>query len=634
MELIRQIIRTHNLHIIYPGRNQAAFNDLVQVAYVQIESVLYKFAPGKAKVFNMFCVVPDTLLYTKDGIKKIGQCVGNEVVDETDFEVYGISGLNKAISYFRRPVSDTIRITTAQGYNIEATKEHEFLNLDSDGLKWVQAQELKKGDLLAIQYNQNCFGGDDRIDFKPRHGDFKGWLPPKKWNADLAYLMGLTISEGCLYKLLAICNAEKEVLSFLKRKPCGLSFSLCKIKQFCQQRCNNPRIMEFIGWLGIPRGTTAPYKFIPDKILKCSRHILRWFLRGMFDGDGHSSRFDGTVGYTSTSKKLINQLRVLLLNFGIVTKTSVDKRRLSKFCMHGKSYTSKRRITYQLCMSTTDSLKFYKLIGFGIKRKQAKSAMLRRERIMLPSVIMKKIGELVSGSSMSRNHVDKMTRGTRKHGLQIHNVLKRRIGVTVNMLIDILDTYKDEAHLSSHQYLRDRCLEYGRIAWLPIVKLENSRSETIDIRVPATRSFTANGIIVSNSQIAKTCILAHIKKETRDRKNSTPYSSHLNERFRNVKNILVDRFIQEASEKFKYNKEYMKIVKALKALSDQDNRPYDGLIGKLARRTKLSKAKISSFIRLVRLNGQGFTDSGMGEKSRHFCVRHLKDSHDSIDDED
>jgi hypothetical protein len=136
------------------------------------------------------------------------------------------------------------------------------------------------------------------------------------------------------------------------------------------------------------------------------------------------------------------------------------------------------------------------------------------------------------------------------------------------------------------------------------------------------------------SQIAKTVILAHIKKETRDKKNATPYSGHLNERHKNLRCAMMNRFVLEASGMFKYNPEYSRIIKAIDKLCAEDDRPHDGLIGKLAKRAQLSKAKVSSFIRLIRLNGHSFTDSGMGEKSRHFCVRHSKAHYENVDDEE
>jgi len=68
-ELIRQIIRTHHLYNIFPGRDESSFNELFQVAWCQIEKTLYKYdgRPGSPKVFNLWSQVAKTriLAYLK-----------------------------------------------------------------------------------------------------------------------------------------------------------------------------------------------------------------------------------------------------------------------------------------------------------------------------------------------------------------------------------------------------------------------------------------------------------------------------------------------------------------------------------------------------------------------------------------
>src|SRR6056297_2005484 len=68
-ELIRQIIRAHNFEYITPGRDQSSFNELFQVAWMQIEKTLYKYdsTPGSSKLFNMWSQIAKTriLAYLK-----------------------------------------------------------------------------------------------------------------------------------------------------------------------------------------------------------------------------------------------------------------------------------------------------------------------------------------------------------------------------------------------------------------------------------------------------------------------------------------------------------------------------------------------------------------------------------------
>lgn len=110
------------------------------------------------------------------------------------------------------------------------------------------------------------------------------------------------------------------------------------------------------------------------------------------------------------------------------------------------------------------------------------------------------------------------------------------------------------------------------------------------------------------SQIARTVILAYIKKEGRDRKNSQSYVSHLGSKSRPVSDIMV-RFLGEARTVCQYNEDHIQIINALEWLLHNDDRPHDGTIGKLVERTGLSRAVVTGFIRLIKLRSFEFTDS-------------------------
>lgn len=110
------------------------------------------------------------------------------------------------------------------------------------------------------------------------------------------------------------------------------------------------------------------------------------------------------------------------------------------------------------------------------------------------------------------------------------------------------------------------------------------------------------------SQIARTVILAYIKKEGRDRKNSTSYVSHLGNKSKPISDIMV-RFLEEARTICQYNDDHTKIIEALDWLVHNDDRPHDGMIGKLVEKAGLSRAVVTGFIRLIKLRSFEFTDS-------------------------
>ena len=110
------------------------------------------------------------------------------------------------------------------------------------------------------------------------------------------------------------------------------------------------------------------------------------------------------------------------------------------------------------------------------------------------------------------------------------------------------------------------------------------------------------------SQIARTVILAYIKKEGRDRKNSQSYMSHLGSKSKPLSDIMV-RFLGEAQEVCKYNDDHLKIIEAIEWLLYNDDRPHDGTIGKLVSKTGLSRSTITGFMKLIKLRSFEFTDS-------------------------
>lgn len=112
------------------------------------------------------------------------------------------------------------------------------------------------------------------------------------------------------------------------------------------------------------------------------------------------------------------------------------------------------------------------------------------------------------------------------------------------------------------------------------------------------------------SQIARTVILAYIKKEARDRKNSSSYISHLDNKPK-LRSDIVVRFLSEARDMCQYHDDYLRILESLEWLIHNDDRPYDGIIGKLVNVSGLSRPTITGFMRFVKLRSLEFTDSPM-----------------------
>lgn len=126
------------------------------------------------------------------------------------------------------------------------------------------------------------------------------------------------------------------------------------------------------------------------------------------------------------------------------------------------------------------------------------------------------------------------------------------------------------------------------------------------------------------SQVSRTTILAHIKKENRDKKNGAAFTNHLENK--SHKNHQLERFLEEAREMFKFNKTNLLIIETIDNLYKEDERPTDSFITKLVDRSKLPRKTVIEFLTIVKLRSHDFSDAPVNEGV------HVKKSSD--DDQD
>lgn len=121
------------------------------------------------------------------------------------------------------------------------------------------------------------------------------------------------------------------------------------------------------------------------------------------------------------------------------------------------------------------------------------------------------------------------------------------------------------------------------------------------------------------SQIARTVILAAIKKDNRDKKNADNYKLHLDGKVIK-RDIQFDRFIKEAKELFQYCDEHTHILSSLEELYYEDEKPHEGLISKLSDKSKLSRIRIVRFMKILRVLAGELTDSPILDLSESIEV--------------
>lgn len=201
-------------------------------------------------------------------------------------------------------------------------------------------------------------------------------IKPRKWDANLAYCIGLIATDGCLYndgRHISFVSADIQLVTLFKNllslsnrigyKTSGSSGQKCPHIQFGN--------VGFYKWL-VEIGLT-PHKSLTLGPISVPRKYFMDFTRGCFDGDGSiysymDSRWANShmfyISFASASKTFINWLRNKIYNI---------------IGIHGHISTAKKRNFYQLRYAKAESLV---LINKMYYNKQVPCLKRKRQRIL------------------------------------------------------------------------------------------------------------------------------------------------------------------------------------------------------------------------------------------------------------
>jgi len=328
----------------------------------------YTWPHVKTKYMNegFACIVPNSLVITENGFVKIEEAVQycNKVV--------GIE--NKLVNIDKRCVTEeipTVKIKTNIGLEIEGAELHRILVKVNNSKKDIHLKDLKIGDNVFIATGLNIWPNNlikINIDSCLQRQQFSRTQKvniPTKINKDIAYLLGSLVSEGTnLTRGFQFTNQNDVYLELIK----SIIESTFNKKVEIEPRENSDTkdikvhstpIIDFLYQAGLNKGKSKD-KEIPWSILQSPKNIVSHFIAGLFDGDGciyYNGKYQRQLIFTSKSEKLIRQLVIVLLNYGIYGSFSINKKEGYEDC-------------YQLKISKGKCLKiFYKEILFTDSKK-------------------------------------------------------------------------------------------------------------------------------------------------------------------------------------------------------------------------------------------------------------------------
>jgi replicative DNA helicase Mcm len=300
----------------------------------------------------------------------------------------------KIIEVGKHIENELYEIELVTGQSLRVTKQHPIFVIRDGKIRLVKAHELKKEDYLPTPSYIPIKGKSYRFNFIPfKNKKIKEIKIPKKTSKEFCEWLGLIISEGNakvnrkIKNGICFTNSDKEILSRYKY----LLSNLFDIKPYLQKkdgrtmvRAISKSLYEFVNSIG-EKILTKPYeKELPNWVFELPNVEIAYLLRGLFDGEGSVNYNYGTITFSSTSKKLAEQVQFLCLRLGIFSGLYIDKSKKGK------------RISYKLQISGKENIKkFAEKIGFTGKKRDKLNKLLTKNTISckcnhIPNV-MKKI---------------------------------------------------------------------------------------------------------------------------------------------------------------------------------------------------------------------------------------------------
>jgi phosphate starvation-inducible protein PhoH and related proteins len=473
------------------GKKQVAPKSATQRRYIEsIQANDCVFGIGPAGTGK--CVAADTLVLTDRGMIEIGE-IGAGVAEDgyapVNFKVHGLDGAEAASHVYHGGVAETMKVTTRLGFSVEATPEHPLLSLCPDGeLRWKRADELRAGDVLALQRGQRMFGDRAGVSFEyePASSSDHTSKPVALTELDepLAYVLGALTGDGCLTfrNRVILSSADETVVGAFKEM--ASRFGLHVFRNGGGRPYDyivaSAQLYQLLARLGLSTGKAAT-KRVPRAVLEAPETIVASYLRGLFDADGTVEKRDGLVSLSSVSEKLIAQVQVILLNFGVLAARSVKRGR----------YRGQLHVSHLLTMAGAEAERFHELIGFALERKRSR----RQTKSPNPNVdVIPHVGPRLGAAV--RESV--FTRAEHRRFYDYSTGRRRPSYAKLGQLVGLLDSHGvGGAALSSLRDLLD-----GRLLFLEVASVEHSRARVFDLTAPGTHSFVAGGFVNHNTYLA------------------------------------------------------------------------------------------------------------------------------------
>lgn len=459
--------------------DECAYIDNIQEIWTSSQPTLS--TGGKAIILS--CVTDDTFIFTDQGIKQVKDFIPSKINGDYKINTYSILGKDKLRTgnLFHNNGFQKTNIIDSNFSKLECTDNHkiwafsdkDFKNNNSSyflsNVCWTESKYLEVNDFIPIQYGMNVWGNYNSI-----NTNNKNLLNTFSITPELAYVFGLYISTGKCSKVL-LNNAKNkclgETISVYSKN--NIFYILNKLKSLQYTYKDNTytffgkRIIDLFEAVGF--NLDSNIKIIPSKLLEMPKNLIINLLRGLFDNNSTITK-KGNIIYKTQSEILINQVRILLNNIGIIS--SIYKNNSAKSI-------------YSLHINDKFAIAYYNLIGFSNKQLQNKIKLLYINLNDNSDIIpygYDLIADIIQVSNISIKNASKLCGINLTKYFNKNKSKKKEIHASREDVIIIYNTFKNLLPLSIIKHL-DNIINTN-VYWCKIKSIKKSENYTFDFSLP------------------------------------------------------------------------------------------------------------------------------------------------------
>ena len=456
--------------------------------------------------------------------------------------------------------SEIIDITTKSGFNTKCTPTHGLVVIDNScNIVFKDIKDILIGDSIAIAYGTEIYGDDVDLshlyqsDFYRRHkSSAKDIMIPNEMNEELGELLGYAVSEGDSIRedrSIHIYGDEEIIRDRITDIANSLGIKSLEIFDYVRNiydgvAINSVIFCDFFRYLGYIDGSKN--KEVPWSILQSSKKVQVAFLKALFSGDGYVGKENKPhIEYYTISKKLAEQLHVMLLNMGIFSSLGIKP----AICVKNYGDIKERKdcgICYRISIfGRRDMIEYINTIGFIqdykksrcvdiLKVLESKDFSFQSRTINGSYVRLKKIYEEFKklGKSEriiktwkedvnSNNKTWEVVRRKRLSaraalidrgfkGAQIQEWIDGSYSASKRQILKLLNAMKECYYLEDFKYLYN--IATSNIEFDIVKDIKKGECRVYDLTIKNNHSYVGNGFINHNSGT-----LLHIPKEIEGR---------------------------------------------------------------------------------------------------------------------